>query len=99
MIWFRRMGLRVPEDLAVACLASVQGEPSAAVVEDSELLGATLVDLVAGKIFCNEFGPRPPQGHPHRGPLDRGQNRARRAPSTPAAPSSSRPAVPGSGTA
>lgn len=56
MIWFRRMGLRIPQDLAVACLASVPGEPYSGVVEDSDLLGATLVELVAGKIFCNEFG-------------------------------------------
>jgi LacI family transcriptional regulator len=56
MKWISALGLRVPEDIAIACLATTTDESFSGVIEDSAMMGTTLVDLVAGKIIHNEYG-------------------------------------------
>lgn len=60
---FRALGLRIPEEIAIACPNLPSAEtPLAGVVEDCQHIGATAVDVVVGMIQRGERGiPELPQ--------------------------------------
>lgn len=55
--WLDAMGLKVPEDIGMACLTKPPGSTFAGIEDVSDAIGATAVELVAGQIYRNEFGP------------------------------------------
>jgi DNA-binding LacI/PurR family transcriptional regulator len=55
--WFKRWGLRVPDDLGVASLSSpAMGDPLTGIYQNAALVGARAVDLLVGLIEHNEAG-------------------------------------------
>jgi len=54
--WLEAMGLKIPQDIGVACLAQHADNRFAGIDEKPEILGATAVELVAAQIARNEFG-------------------------------------------
>jgi LacI family transcriptional regulator len=57
MQWLDAMGVKVPQDLGLACLSISAEHPYAGIDEKSEVVGATALELVAAQIARNEFGP------------------------------------------
>ena len=51
------LGVRVPEDIGMACLVRPKNSAFAGVDEKNEIIGATAVELLASQIARNEFGP------------------------------------------
>lgn len=56
--WFKQLGMRVPEDIGMACLNLLPETSFSGVEENHELIGATAIDLVANQIMLNERGFR-----------------------------------------
>lgn len=59
--WLDELRIRVPRDLGFVCLNRPLGSDIAGMEENHRVIGATVVDLVAGRITNNDFGP---PGHP-----------------------------------
>jgi len=55
--WLKAMGLRIPEDVGLACLTQPIHSGYARVDEQGTVVGATALELVAAKIARNEYGP------------------------------------------
>ncbi len=54
--WLKEMGLEVPRDIGVACLAVPKDSLFAGIEEKSEVIGASAIEWVAGKIAQNDLG-------------------------------------------
>jgi LacI family transcriptional regulator len=54
--WLLSMGLNIPQDIGLACLARSPNSCCAGIDEKGELIGATALELVAAQIARNEFG-------------------------------------------
>lgn len=55
--WIESLGLRVPEDVGLACLDwSAEMEPMAGIDADSDMIGAAAVDLLVGQLHAHEYG-------------------------------------------
>lgn len=54
--WLHEMGLDIPRDIGLACLALPQNSKLAGIREKSDVVGATAVELVAAQIAHNELG-------------------------------------------
>lgn len=54
--WLEAMGLRIPEDIGLACLALPSNCSYAGVLEKNNVVGAAAVEQVAAQIARNEFG-------------------------------------------
>lgn len=55
--WIKALGIRVPQEIGVACLSRSTGSQIAGIDQNSELVGATAIELIAAQIARNEFGP------------------------------------------
>lgn len=55
-IWLDPLNLKIPDDIGLACLALPPGSDCAGIDEESHVVGATAVELVAAQIAHNEFG-------------------------------------------
>ena len=55
--WLNTMGLRIPEDIGLACLSQPTATNYAGVDEKGDEVGAAALELVAAKIARNEYGP------------------------------------------
>lgn len=56
MDWFRELKLRIPEQIAMACVVRPIHSEYSGVEESNETIGEITVDLVSSQIFRNEFG-------------------------------------------
>lgn len=54
--WIDSMGLRIPEDIGLACLSEVAPSNLARMLTGNSIIGATAIELVAAQIARNEFG-------------------------------------------
>lgn len=55
--WLNRMGIRVPEDMGLACLSQPSEEGYARIEEKGDIVGGTALELVAAQMNRNEYGP------------------------------------------
>jgi LacI family transcriptional regulator len=56
-LWLDSLGLKVPKDIGMACLAHPHNKSFARIDEKSEVVGASAAELVAAQIARSEFGP------------------------------------------
>jgi LacI family transcriptional regulator len=54
--WLSAMGISVPDDLGLVCVNRPLDSTYSGIEEGHELIGATVVELVAAKIIQNDFG-------------------------------------------
>lgn len=54
--WIKSMGLKIPNDIGIACLSLPQDSDFAGVDEKSDVVGAVALELIAAQIGRNEFG-------------------------------------------
>jgi len=54
--WLDEMGIRIPEDMGLACYVRKDGDIWSGMDENSGVVGATAVEQLAGKIARNEYG-------------------------------------------
>lgn len=54
--WLESMGVRIPHDVGLACLAKSFNDRIAGIAEKSQVVGATAISMVAAQIAHNEFG-------------------------------------------
>lgn len=57
MVWLDELGIKVPDDLGFVCLNRPLDGAISGMEENHRVIGATAVDLVAGRITNNDFGP------------------------------------------
>lgn len=55
--WIEDLGFQIPQDIGLACLSCSVGSGLAGVNQNSEIVGATAIELIASQIARNEFGP------------------------------------------
>ena len=55
--WLNLMGLNVPQDIGIACLARPPGSDYAGIEDKGSMIGAIAVEMVTAQIARNEFGP------------------------------------------
>jgi len=55
--WLLSMGLKIPQDIGLACLARSPDSCCAGIDEKGPVIGATALEIVTAQIARNEFGP------------------------------------------
>jgi len=55
--WLFSMGLKIPQDIGLACLARSPDSCCAGIDEKGSVIGATALEIITAQIARNEFGP------------------------------------------